>query len=243
MLRPLAFAEGNERAVVESTVAIVRSLGFDNFMYGASTSPKLDHESRSYVFTTLSREWVRRYDDQAYIDVDTRITRALDSPLPLIWDYEGEHGRSAKSDVFLDESLAHGVGSGVVCGTHGAGHTRVIFALSNAAPRIDDLRRREIVERFGDILLLGACFHAIFMKSVVERGLPPSSQGAPLSARETQCLALAARGQTSQDIASQLGISERTVQFHFDGIRSKLGAANRQEAIAKAMARGMIHVA
>ena len=123
---------------------------------------------------------------------------------------------------------------------HGASHSRVIFALSSATPRIGSERRAEIVERLGDILLLGACFHEIFMKSVVEKGFPPPSQGAPLSARETQCLALAARGQTTQDIALQLGIAERTVQFHFDGIRSKLGAANRQEAIAKAVATGLI---
>jgi DNA-binding CsgD family transcriptional regulator len=240
MLQPLAIADGDERDVVRSTVAIVRNLGFDNFMYGASASPKLDHESRSYVFTTLSREWVRRYDEQAYIDVDTRISRALDSPLPLIWDYETERGHDTKADAFLDDSLAHGVGSGVVCGMHGAGHTRVIFALSSAAPKIDDEHRGEIVERLGDILLLGACFHEIFMKSVVEKGIPPPSQGAPLSSREKQCLALAARGQTTQDIASQLGIAERKVQFHFDGIRSKLGAANRQEAIAKAVLAGFV---
>ena len=200
----------------------------------------LFRSSRSYVFTTLSREWVRRYDEQAYIDVDTRITRALDSPLPLIWDYESEYGRDARSDAFLDDSLAHGVGSGVVCGMHGASHTRVIFALSSAGPRIDDLRRSEIAERLGDILLLGAFFHEIFMKSVVERGLPPLSQGAPLSRRETQCLELAARGLTTQDIAMRLGLSDRTIQFHFDGIRSKLGAANRQEAVAKGITQGVI---
>jgi len=240
MLQPLALAEGGERDVVETTVAIVRNLGFDSFMYGASASPKLDHESRSYVFTTLSRQWVLRYDEQAYIDVDTRITRALDSQLPLIWDYDTERGRDAKFDLFLDDSLAHGVGSGVVCGMHAAGHTRVIFALSSAAPKINDERRGEIAGRLGDILLLGACFHELFMKSVVEKGIPPPSQGAPLSSREMQCLALAARGQTTQDIASQLGIAERTVQFHFDGIRSKLGAANRQEAIAKAVLAGFI---
>lgn len=240
MLQLLVCAESDE--VVKSTVAIVRSLGFDNFMYGASASPKLHHESRSYVFTTLSRDWVRRYDQQAYIDIDTRITRALDSPLPLIWDYETERGRSAKSDAFLGDSLARGVGSGVVCGMHGANNTRVIFALSSAAARIEDERRSEIVERLGDIILLGACFHEIFKKSVVERGLPPLSQGAPLSQRETQCLELAARGLTTQDIALRLGLSERTIQFHFDGIRSKLSAANRQEAVAKAVAEGLISI-
>jgi DNA-binding CsgD family transcriptional regulator len=53
-------------------------------------------------------------------------------------------------------------------------------------------------------------------------------------------LVLAAHGQTTQDMAHALGIGERTIQFHFGGIRSKLGAANRQEAVAKAIATGII---
>ncbi|TMH10837.1 MAG: helix-turn-helix transcriptional regulator, partial [Betaproteobacteria bacterium] len=58
--------------------------------------------------------------------------------------------------------------------------------------------------------------------------------------RERECLTLASRGLTSEDIAARLEISPRTVEFHFAGIRSKLAAANRQEAIAKAMAAGLI---
>ena len=45
---------------------------------------------------------------------------------------------------------------------------------------------------------------------------------------------------TSADIGLKLDIAERTVEFHFAGIRSKLSAVNRQ-AIAKAMASGLIH--
>ena len=240
LFRPIVTAIETGQDIAISMTNIVQRLGFENFMYGASLSPRLDHESRTYVFTTLSPAWVHRYDERAYIEVDTRIAKALHSALPLFWEYTSERGHSKETDAFLDDSLAHGVGSGVICGIHGPRQTKVIFALSLGAPRIDEILRKEIEERLGDILLLGAYFHEVFMRAIVEQQIPPSSLGLPLSMRERQCLELAARGQTTQDIAVKLEISERTVQFHFDGIRAKLGAANRQEAVAKGMALGMI---
>jgi DNA-binding CsgD family transcriptional regulator len=241
LLRPLVSAVKNGSDVTAVVLDIVGRLGFDNMMYGASTSARLDHESRSYVFTTFPERWVARYDQQAYVECDTRITRALDSALPLIWDHVTERaGAIGSVATFFDDLLANGVGSGVVIGMHGPHNTRVIVSLSYTNPLIDDERRDAIAHNLGEIMLFGTFFHEIFMRSIIEQGIPPSSQGAPLTGRERDCLVLAARGHTSQDMAYKLGISERTVQFHFDGIRSKLGAANRQEAIAKAIAARII---
>ena len=53
VLRPLVSAVENGLDVTIVVVDIVRRLGFDNMMYGASTSARLDHESKSYVFTTF----------------------------------------------------------------------------------------------------------------------------------------------------------------------------------------------
>ena len=78
------------------------------------------------------------------------------------------------------------------------------------------------------------------MRGVVQQGVAPKSEGTPLTPREKQCLLFAARGLTSGDIATRLEIAERTVEFHFAGIRSKLAAANRQETTAKAMTAGVI---
>jgi DNA-binding CsgD family transcriptional regulator len=78
------------------------------------------------------------------------------------------------------------------------------------------------------------------MAHFINRGVPPTQQGAPMSPRERQCLELAARGMTSGDIGIKLGITCRTVNFHFGNILSKLGVLNRNEAIAKAVSQGMI---
>jgi DNA-binding CsgD family transcriptional regulator len=117
---------------------------------------------------------------------------------------------------------------------------RVIVALNSVIRELDEPRRLAISRNLGDIVLFAHYFHEIFIRSIVRRGIQSRCTGRPLSARERECLGLAARGMTTEDIGYKLGIGARTVQFHFDSIRSKLAAANRQEAIARAIKEGLI---
>ena len=94
----------------------------------------------------------------------------------------------------------------------------------------------------GDIMLVGHYFHELVLSAILEQQIPPMAAGQPLSGRELQCLEMAARGLTSGDIALKLGITERTVYYHFSNIISKLGVLNRHEAIAKAITLGIIQV-
>src|ERR1700728_3330227 len=55
-----------------------------------------------------------------------------------------------------------------------------------------------------------------------------------LNEREVEVLTWAARGKTSAEIAKILGLTKRTVDFHIDNAREKLGAATRTEAVIKA---------
>jgi DNA-binding response OmpR family regulator len=57
---------------------------------------------------------------------------------------------------------------------------------------------------------------------------------ANLNDREAETLTWVARGRTSSQIADMLEIPKRTVDFHIDNARVKLGAATRTEAAIKA---------
>jgi DNA-binding response OmpR family regulator len=61
-----------------------------------------------------------------------------------------------------------------------------------------------------------------------------------LSSREIDTLTWAARGKTSAEIAQILGLTKRTVDFHIDNARVKLGAATRVEAAIKAASGRLI---
>jgi len=61
-----------------------------------------------------------------------------------------------------------------------------------------------------------------------------------LTPREIQVVELLAEGLSNKTIASRLGISDQTVKFHVASISGKLGAANRTDAVRRAVRRGLI---
>lgn len=133
-----------------------------------------------------------------------------------------------------------GVFSGVMCPLRDNHGNLAAMSLSSGVAVIDDFRRMTIGRHMGDMLMFQRYFHELFVAGVLNEVIPPFLEGVKLSGRERECLALAARGFTSDDIGVKLGIKPRTVQNHFDTIRSKLGAANRQEAIYLASKLGYI---
>jgi len=64
----------------------------------------------------------------------------------------------------------------------------------------------------------------------------------PLSERETEVLALIAKGQINKEIAAALGVTEGTVKLHVTNILAKLEVNARTEALVVAVQRGIIDI-
>ena len=219
---------------------IAESLGFDSFMYGmCTTDSRPHHDSRAYVWTTLPKEWVALYDQKAYLEVDPRLTHTWNRTAPYLWDAASITGEW-QVQQFLKDAARFGIRSGVVVSFRDATHARIIVALNSSISPVNSERLSMLKGRLGDVMMLATCFHDIFMANVLEQGVPPRQRGTPLSPRERQCLEMAARGLTSGDIGTKLGIAERTANFHFSNLISKLGVLNRHEAIARGISTGLI---
>lgn len=90
------------------------------------------------------------------------------------------------------------------------------------------------------LAVTGLLAHAV--AGLLSRPVPATVQATPrgsanLSSRETEVLRELVRGARNNDIASKLGISERTVKSHLGSIYQKLGVESRSAAVAMAMQR------
>ena len=116
-----------------------------------------------------------------------------------------------------------------------------IFLFGQPGLPIDDNSRQAL-----DMLL--PCVHMAYQRvCVTERQMSQARSGAsatasgivarpsPITEREREILVWVRDGLSNQQISEKLGISALTVKNHVQKILRKLGAANRAQAVAKAM--------
>jgi len=238
ILEPLFAAAKRGLSLEAAAQAIVQELGFGSFILAVTTFPRLHNDGQFYFCTSVPLEWVAEYDRRSYIEIDPRTIHCWSKLTPLIWDRRIAGSDPRRMELF-ERAAFYGVGSGVCIGLRGDPHSHAMLGLNAPARDVDAACAASWAAALGDIMLLAVHFHAAFLRSIVD-GLEPRQKGLPLSNRELECLFLCSRGQTNMDIAKKLSLSERTVQFHFCNVLSKLGAANRHEAVALAVARGLI---
>jgi DNA-binding NarL/FixJ family response regulator len=121
------------------------------------------------------------------------------------------------------------------------GHTPFVF-LTALTDRDNELRGRKLgaddyVTKPLDFDVLTTIINAR-LAGVARTKLWPKLVN--LNDREVEILTWVARGETSAQIARKLRLAKRTVDFHIDNARIKLGAATRAEAAIKAAAGGLI---
>jgi NarL family two-component system response regulator LiaR len=107
---------------------------------------------------------------------------------------------------------------------------------------LKDSSPEELVEAIRQVHQGESSLHpAIARKLLQELSHPPAQPQTPepLTGREVEVLKLVARGQSNQDIAEELVISEATARTHVSNILRKLHLASRTQAALYALREGL----
>lgn len=80
------------------------------------------------------------------------------------------------------------------------------------------------------------------MDSQPNRGMAPHGQPSRprLNTRQLECLAWAQHGKSAVDIGQILGLSGRTVEYHFAKALEALGVRTRMQAVIRARELGLL---
>jgi LuxR family transcriptional regulator len=218
-------------------------LGFDGLTCIALAPSAAGGERPLHLWSTWPAGWQARYRENGYAGVDPRVTLSARRLSPVIWD-AADADRGWHVRRFLADAARHGVRSGFAASFRDAAQIRIVVAFDSSRSPMSGPECANVVSRLGELMLLAAALHDRVLRPRCGAMVTPVARGcAGLTAREQACVNMAANGLTSADIGAKLGIAERTVNFHMRNVLRKLEAVNRTEAIAKALARGILDAA
>jgi len=238
---------GSAGEIFKALSQTCHELGFDYFFY----SPLINGGNSETVFRDESiilegealmmqntllnypASWVHRYQEAKHTHHDPIIRHVSKSILPIFWD---DAVNAEPQNIVLNEANEHKLASGITVTLYGHGGARSV--LSFAAGQRRNEPRVEAIKNASHIQLTAHYVYEALKKISNISGTIP---GSALSTREKDCLKWSANGKTSWEIAMILKVSERTVVFHLTNAVKKLGAANRRQAVVRALSLRLIN--
>lgn len=183
---------------------------------------------------TYDIEWVRRYIEKDYSQVDPVVLGAVRRFHPMNW--KSLDWSSPQARQMMREAAAAGIGNqGWSVPIWGPGGEFAVFTINDTR---SDADWEAFIGRWAkNILLMSHLVHQQASR-IINRELEAPT--AELSPREKEALTQLSLGQSRAAVADALHISENTLRAYIDSARHKLGAMNVTHAVALATARGLI---
>lgn len=184
-------------------------------------------------FSDYPHEWQQRYLERNYVMNDPVVATAKRSMQPAVWSIEDRCRYGPEERKVMDEAYEFGIASGVMVPIRGGFGRTALLALASDRPDAADIAVRDVA-----YAATAVAYVHINLLRLSKRAI--GAAGISLSPREQTCLIWASLGKTKAEAAQMLGISEKTVRFHIDNAREKLGATNTVHAVRIAAERGLL---
>lgn len=187
-----------------------------------------DNPAQIQLISNYPNDWTALYLARDYERFDPVVINARQGHEPFEWGGgRWMHLLAKREDELMEEASLFGIRYGFTFPIQDPESS--FAALTFAADHCQERIRRPFALHRDLLKLIAYVFHA-----GARRALAParSVEGVILTYREFECLEWAAKGKSAWDTSQLLGISRRTVSFHLQNAKLKLGVRTIQQAVA-----------
>lgn len=210
-------------------------IGCEYYLFGICRATSLSQPQ----ITTISNypeEWFKLYFDENMQKHDPVVKYCFENTAPVRWDklVQMEEYISPVGVQIMARAAKCGLVNGISIPLKAPNGEVAIFSVSTCnSANIDErlLFALTHAQAFS-VMLFEHCSRLIAESS--------TEKGQRLTAREIECMFWACEGKTTWEISKIINVTERTIIFHLSSATKKLGAANRQHAVAKAIIMGLV---
>lgn len=200
---------------------LIAPLGFSGLMYTSQRLPSPLMQGSEAVC-----RWIEHFVTCNYFAIDPLHAAARRSVVPQFWYAKQRRPQDTPEQIRIYQEIEEfGIAQGFnLCIRSHKGEASLCFYCEDA--QVDMSAAHPLVQ-----------VGAIYLHEYVHRLHADVTENTPcqLTPREIECLTFVRQGLTYAQIAIRLEITERTVTFHLQNAKQKLGVSNLPHAIAKAL--------
>ncbi len=203
---------------------VLSAYGLTTYAIGGMPPPS-DPNPTPFTFHNWPAEWSEAYLREGYGDVDPIPRAAMISAMPFTMAemQDGQVGLTIgpESDAYFAAARSLGRGAALIVPIHGPFGYHGIAVFAGPTLSISPATR-------AGLHLLAIYAHNRMLELYAGGSHTTEPQ---LTPREIEVLRHARNGLSDDAVAAQTGITVRTVRFHFENARKRLGAKTRAEAL------------
>lgn len=226
----------NEQEIKQNCEDFCELADLEYYIYAIIRSVTSLSSPEIYTYTNYPDDWFSRYFDEEMQKHDPVVKYCFDNTTPVRWDklMQMEKYIDPIGVQIMERAAKVGLVNGLSIPLKAPNGEVAIFSLASC-------KSENIEERMLSVLSHAQTFGSqLFQAFYRMKSESPEFNQNKLTARELECLFWACEGKTTWEISKIVDVTERTIIFHLTSATKKLGAVNRQHAVAKAIICGLV---
>lgn len=224
-------------AIVPCMSAMVSDMGLEHFSFLFLNAGLHQHWSlETTLHTSYPTEWVERYTQHKYWEVDPVADLGQRTIRPFFWGQGPFLRHFTKSQrLVFEEAGTFDIKFGLTIPIRGTqGELSIFNVVSSNKAHLEEV----VHHAEGRLFTAAVDTHELALQKA---NTAHQTRQVELSRREKECLSWTLEGKTAGEIATILGISVSTVNQHASSASNKLGSLNKHHAAFKALRLNLIH--